>query len=162
MEELIWNKYMKKLRFDELNKCEWINLKTCYIDTMYDGKEYLKIPKYIEKIYFTKNFNEKIDNLEIPNSVHTIYFSKWFDNNLFNLKINDNVVLEFEKLNKNPADSLPVNLKTLILDYLDFPLENLPPTLENLILKRGETHYKISKIPYGCQVRFWTCLQKNE
>ena len=151
-EEKIWNKYMSLLRFDELNSIEWKNLKVCIIDTLFDGKEYLKIPEGVEELIFSVKFNENLDNLIIPISVKNIQFNENFSQDLSKFKINDNILINFSEINKLCAETLPLNLKYLGIVMLKFPLTNLPSSLNSLFIYEGKEHLDNSKIPFGCIV----------
>ena len=129
-EEKLWNEFMKDLLIDKINNFEWKNIKSCTIDAIYNGKDYLEIPESIEEIVFGPQFNDNINNLVIPRSVNKIYFQSEFCQNISELKINDNVILIFYKINKITAESLPNNIKYIGIVELTFPLINLPSSLE--------------------------------
>ena len=147
-ENQIWKKYMRELRFDELNRYEWKQIEICTIDTLFDGKEYLKIPKCAIELVFGSSFNEKLDTLEIPSSINRIHFNSVYTHDLSKIKISDDCIFNFSRINDKILNNLPSNLKYLGVVELTQPLTNLPSSLSWLMVKRGNEHLKNSKIPH--------------
>lgn len=144
--------------------------------------ENIKWPKNLKKLTFCNNFNQPIDNINLPDSLEEIHFSKLFNQSLdkvkwpLNLKlisleyffeknivINDDIELCFIKINPNIVNNLPHNLKKLKILMLNIKLDNLPSSLEQLIVKtiverinretdEVENYLEISKIPFNCKI----------
>jgi hypothetical protein len=146
-EEQIWINFMKKNMIEEINSTKWSQIKKCHIISLSNGKVFLQIPDCAEELRFSAIFKGGVTNLKIPQSVKQIYFYDFSQVDLTDLIINDKVILHFEKIPKISASTLPRNLKYLIINYLDFPLINLPNSLIRLTVKYGCSNLEKSIIP---------------
>ena len=136
--------------------------------------EDILLPDNLEFISFKEFFDKFIPNNFIPKSVKTIKLTCWnykinkdnLPDNLSTLIINDDTNGVIENLPDNLVklkllgrfhnsilNNLPILLKVLEIDFLRYELNNLPVTLEKLIIHVcNKNVYDKIKIPFCCHV----------
>jgi hypothetical protein len=137
-------KYLKKIKFG---------------DNFSQPLDYIKLPETLEVIEFGKNYNTSLFCVKFPDSLREIILKSYFNAGLptvlpsniekivfgseFDYSVNTFLLPEKikylcisgDKTNKVLIDKLPSGIKTLkIIDRLDFEMQNLPLSLEELIL----------------------------
>ncbi len=118
----------------------------------------------LKLIDFGYNFNENIDNLIFPNSVEIIKFGYHFTQsvNKVNFPINLHTII-FNSPLIVPLNNLPNTIKRLEFFKIDVPLDNLPISLEEIIINDVKicayfSASKIKKLPFNCKI-YW--LSRN-
>lgn len=145
VENMIWPENIKKIYFGHFFNHPITNI---------------KFPNNLEEIIFGEKFNQSIENVIWPTNLKSITLGQSFNQNI---NINDDVELCFTLINKDMALNLPNNLKKLKIIYLKEYLDNLPPGLEQLIVKQSWhfmnkdkkesiTYFEKLKLPFTCQV----------
>lgn len=120
----------------------------------------INLPDNLEEIHFGTMFNQPLDKVKWPSNLKLIKLGCMFKQNIV---INDDVELCFHEIHDSIANNLPNNLKKLTIIHLNCKLDNLPASLEQLIVKTSvnkinketdkfENYLEISKIPFNCQV----------
>lgn len=109
-------------------------------------------------------FNENIDNLIFPNSVEIIKFGFNFMQSVdkVNFPINLHTIIFNAPLIK-PLNNLPNTIKYLEFFKINISLDNLPISLEKIIINDVKicayiSAKNIKTVPYGCKI-FW--LSRN-
>ena len=131
--------------FDAKNKCSKFNQKI---------KENV-LPDSLHTLSFDMKFNQEIKENVLPKSLHTLILG-W----IFNQEIKENVLPDSlynitfggyfnQEIKKNV---LPKLIKKICLHSHFNLINNLPMTLEKIVIKDKKYLKFITKIPFGCKI----------
>jgi hypothetical protein len=114
------------------------------------------LPDSLHTLTFGCNFNQEIKENVLPDSLHTLSFGVWF-----NQEIKENVLPKSIKKiglfsHCDFINNLPLWIEEVYIQFIgngrDKEVNNLPMTLEKIIIEDEKYLKYITKIPFGCDI----------
>ena len=126
-----------------------------------DSLEYIVFHPDLKKIIFGYYYDMSLDNVIFPEKLESIRINACFNQSLLNVIFPENFkFLEFPYhystiINSTPLtlDTLPDTISKIIFSGISVPINNLPPTIKEIIIIWPKINDLIFlKIPFGCKI----------